>query len=216
MALGNLLSNIGINLLGKNIPNIYNSLKSSSTAKSGTGTGITTTYPNTTNTYPTKPNIDTSTPYVEYPTWEEAYARAKSIYEPKYNSAELSENQLARDQLKSLKQGLSAKGYSNLRGGQRQVGEGNISQDQAATLEKLRNDYDSYINEYASGLYTGLSNNAAQKMNTLLADRDSKNQTALNLYQTDLSAALQKEINENNKYNKFYELIANMFPDEEY
>jgi len=217
MALANLLTNLGSYYLGKNLPSIYKNLKTASTA--GSGSGITTTYPNTTNTttttLPTAPNLNLETPDVEYPDWQSAYEKAKSIYDPQYKSAELSQNQLTRDQQKSLVQGLSAKGYSNLRGGQRIVGEGNITQDQAAKLEDLKNKYDSYTNEFATQLYTGESATATSKLNSLLADRDAKNNLALSKYQTDLSAALQKEINENNKYNGFVKMLYSLFPDDE-
>lgn len=221
------IANIFGNLAAYSLPKILTSLPKTNTSSNRvafskpatTTTSVNVGYVDptatTTGTNITAPVLDTSTPTVEYPSFEEAYAKAKSVYEPKYESAVLSQNQLTRDQLKSLKQGLSAKGYSDLRGGQRIVGEQDITQDQAAVLENLRNQYDSYIGQYANDLYNNESSTATQRLNTLLADRDATNAAALDLYRTNLGAAQQKEANDINKYNSIFEWLYGIFGGEE-
>lgn len=148
----------------------------------------------------TRPQIDTSTPYVEYPTWEEALARAKARFEPQRESALLDNSKLDRDQSKRLIQALSAKGYSSARGGQRLTGEYDLTQDQSIRRDKLKNDYDSLINAYAGQLYSGETNKAAQELSAKLANRNSLNQTLLQQYGLDLT----KDQNDTNKYNNYY------------
>lgn len=159
---------------------------------------------------PTAPTLNTSTPYVQYPTWDESMSEAKSYFEPQYNSAVLSQNQLASDHQKRLTQALAARGYASARGGHRQTGEGDISQSHAAALENLRNQYDTQIGRYARELYTGKANDAYQRLNTLLADRDARNQAALQQYGMDLNAALQREQMQANTQSNYHNALWNL------
>jgi len=137
-------------------------------------------------------------------------ARAKAYFEPQYKSAVLSQNKLASDQQKRLTQALAARGYANARGGHRLVGEGDISQQQAMALENLRNQYDSLIGQRAMEIYSGERNDAYNKLRTLLADRDAKNQLALQQYALDLNAGLQRDQMRENSYNNRYNAIWNL------
>ena len=165
--------------------------------------------------YPKPPTIDYSTPYVPQISWDDALSRAKARYEPQYQSAVLSQDKLASDQRERLAQMLGARGYANPRGGMRQTGEGNITQEQAMALDSLRNQYDSTINQYAGDIYNQESTGAAQRLSSLLADRNAKNQTALQQYGTDLGAAMQKDQNENNKYNSYFDFLYKIFAGED-
>ena len=157
-----------------------------------------------------RPTYDYSMPEVPSITWEDAMARAKAYFEPQYKSAVLSQNKLASDQQKRLAQALAARGYANARGGHRLVGEGDISQQQAMALENLRNQYDSLIGQRAMEIYSGERNDAYNKLRTLLADRDAKNQLALQQYALDLNAGLQRDQMRENSYNNRYNAIWNL------
>lgn len=156
------------------------------------------------------PTLDTSTPYVQYPSRDEAMADARAYFEPQYNSAVLSQNQLASDQQKRLTQALAARGYASARGGHRQVGEGNITQSHAAALENLRNQYDTQIGRYAMELYSGRANDAYQKLTALLSDRNARNQAALQQYGMDLNAGLQREQMQANTQSNYYNSLWNL------
>lgn len=149
----------------------------------------------------TPPTYDYSTPNVVLPTWEEAMGQAKAYFEPQYKSAVLSQNKLASDQQKRLTQALAARGYANARGGHRQVGEEDISQQHAMALENLRNQYDSLIGKRAMEIYSGEGNDAYNKLRTLLADRDARNLLALQQYGLDLNAGLQRDQMRENSWN---------------
>lgn len=195
---------------GKGISGITSALKSN-TATSPYANTYTSPYTNSTApTTPTAPILDNDMPYVPQMTHEEAMAQARAYFEPQYNSAVLSQNQLAADQQKRLTQALAARGYANARGGHRQVGEEDISQSHAAALENLRNQYDTQIGRYAREIYTGKANDAYQRLNTLLADRDAKNQLALNRYGMDLNAGLQREQMQENRRSNDYNALWNL------
>lgn len=149
-----------------------------------------------------RPTYDYSMPEEEPSiTWEESMNRARAYFEPQYKSAVLSQNKLASDQQKRLTQALAARGYANARGGHRLVGEGDISQQHAMALENLRNQYDSLIGKRAWEIYSGEGSDAYNKLRTLLADRDAKNQLALQQYGLDLNAGLQRDQMRENSWN---------------
>lgn len=160
--------------------------------------------------YPKLPPLDYSTPYVEYPTWDEALTRAKSRYEPEYKSAVLTRDKMAQDQRDRLAQLSAARGYGNPRGGQMQVGEHNITQEQAMALEQLRNQYDSAINQYATDIYTGEQTGAQQKLNNLFEQQRAKNQDTLSAWLTNMNAAMSADTEHNNLVMKLVDWLDSL------
>lgn len=195
-------------IAGKGISGIASALKSN--APAGSSSPYSSPYTAPTSQYLTPPTLDTGYPEVPQITYDEALSQAKAYFEPQYNSAVLSQNQLAADQQKRLTQALAARGYASARGGHRQVGEGNITQSHAAALENLRNQYDTQIGRYAGELYTGRANDAYQQLTALLNDRNARNQAALQQYGMDLNAGLQREQMQDNRRSSDYNALWNL------
>lgn len=167
------------------------------------GSQVQTTQPTQTTQSPEKPELITHVSDVQYPTYQDALARAKSRFEPQLDSALLSDSELARDQNRRLVQALAAGGKGSARGGHRMTGEYNLTQDQNARRDKLKNDYASLISGYADQLFTGETNAATQRLNTSLANRDATNAALLQQYGIDTNAYLQKSQQEISRADSF-------------
>ena len=197
-------------IAGKGISGIASALKSNTATSPSYTSSYSSPYTAPTSQYLAPPTLDTSYPEVPQITYDEALSRAKAYFEPQYNSAVLSQNQLAADQQKRLTQALAARGYASARGGHRQTGEGDISQSHAAALDNLKNQYDSQIGRYAGELYTGGTNDAYQQLTALLNDRNARNQAALQQYGMDLNAGLQREQMQANTQSNYYNALWNL------
>jgi len=161
-------------------------------------------------TYPPLPPLNYDLPDVETISWDEALTRAKSRYEPEYKSAVLTRDKMAQDQRDRLAQMLGARGYGNARGGQMQVGQGNITQEQAMALESLRNQYDSAINQYASDIYTQESTGAQQKLSNLFEQQKAQNQDIWKTWNTNMNAAMGSDTEHNNLVLKIVDYLESL------
>ena len=148
--------------------------------------------------YPT--NLDFNLPAVETMSWDEALERARKMYEPKYNLARQRTDKLYADQRAQLPQLLAARGY--LKGGKREAGENNITQEQAMSLTDLDNQYASGINQLASDIYSGESTGGTRKMQDLITLQNQKNQAAIQKWLTDYNAWNQDSSDYNNLFLK--------------
>lgn len=158
-----------------------------------------TTTPTTTTPYPTEPTYKTSMPEVPEITWDEALSRAESMYRPAYESSVLTRDKMASDQRERIAQMLGTRGYANPRGGMRQTGEYNITQDQAAALEGLRNSYETQKQQAAYNIYEGETGKARNALADLVNQQNNENTLAYNTWNTKMSAATQKNTAERNQ-----------------
>lgn len=147
--------------------------------------------------------------------WDDAMERAKARYEPEYQSSVLAQNKMAQDQQDYLKQALAGKGYANPRGGQFQVGSGNITQAQAAANDKLRYNYDAMEAALAGQLVTGERNSALAKYQAEVNATNNANLLGFNTWQTKVNTALSQQQSEDNKLNSYVNYFLKwFFPDE--
>lgn len=175
------------------------------TATSAPGGGVPYT------TLPPAPSLDYSTPYVPEFSWEEALARASAMYDPQYQLSRQRTEKMYSEQRERLPQVLAARGY--LKGGKREAGEQGITQDQAMALSELQNQFETQKQQAAHDIYTGETARAYRTMQQLVELQNAKNLAEMQKWQTQYSAALQKDlqdrINSNSLLKYFVELFLN-------
>jgi hypothetical protein len=213
----------GTRLAGPPAPSTWQNTASDWTQIGGTPTGGTTptagTTPTTTPTTGTTSTTGTASSYanadqydsylkgleyglpdVEQMSWDDALARAKSIYEPQYQASVLARDKMASDQRELLAQTMGARGYASGRGGKMESGQGDITQDQAIANQQTANMYDSNANQMAMNIYEGEAQRNESLMNAMIDQQNRQNANKLNVWGVKQSQSMQKDKDDSDEY----------------
>lgn len=163
-----------------------------------------------------QPRLNYDLPHYDTMSWEEAMTRARSVYQPMYESSVLTQNKLAQDNRDRYSQALAARGYGNRAGGKFESAGENLTQQQAAALENLRNAYESQVASAAAGLYNSDLQFANNRLSNAISLQNNQNNAELGKWQTMMGMSENEKDRQNNRYNSALEFWLNILsPDYE-